>query len=99
VVDVKITFVGLIQRLVGHREEAVQVPEETTLGGLVRLLTDRYGRGVEERLLEHGDLAAHATVLINGRNAIPLGALQARLSDGSESHVEIVVLGPPLMGG
>jgi molybdopterin converting factor small subunit len=99
VVDVKITFVGLIQRLVGHREEAVQVPEETTLGGLLRMLTDRYGRELEERLLEHGDLAAHATILINGRNAIPLGALQARLSDGSESQVEIVVLGPPLMGG
>ena len=99
VVDVKITFVGLIQRLVGHREEDVQVPEDTTLGGLLHILTDRYGRDLEERLLEHGDLAAHATVLINGRNAIPLGALQARLSDGSASHVEIVVLGPPLMGG
>jgi len=98
-VDVKITFVGLIQRLVGHREEAYQVPEEATLGSLLRMLTDRYGPDLEERLLENGNLAAHATVLINGRNAIPLGALQARLSDGSESHVEIVVLGPPLMGG
>ena len=98
-VDVKITFVGLIQRLVGHREEALQVPEETTLGGLLRMLTERYGRDLEERLLEHGDLAPHATVLINGRNAISLGALQAKLSDGAASHVEIVVLGPPLMGG
>jgi len=99
VVDVNITFVGLIQRLVGRREEAVQVPEGTTLGGLLQMLVARYGRDLEERLLEHGDLAAHATVLINGRNAIPLGALQAKLSDGSESQVEIVVLGPPLMGG
>ncbi len=98
-VEVKITFVGLIQRIVGRRDEALQLPKETTLGGLLRILTDRYGRDLEERLLENGDLAPHATVLINGRNAISLGALQAKLSDGSESHVEIVVLGPPLMGG
>ena len=98
-VEVKITFVGLIQRLVGRREEAVVVPEETTLGALLQELVARYGRELEERLLENGDLAAHATVLINGRNAMTQGGLQAKLSDGSESQVEIVVLGPPLMGG
>ena len=99
VVEVKITFVGLIQRLVGRREEAVLVPEETTLGGLIEKLVARYGQELEERLLENGDLAAHAAVLINGRNAMTQGGLQAKLSDGSESQVEIVVLGPPLMGG
>ena len=98
-VEVKIIFVGLIQRLVGRREEAVLVPEETTLGGLIEKLVARYGQELEERLLEHGDLAAHAAVLINGRNAMTQGGLQAKLSDGSESQVEIVVLGPPLMGG
>ena len=99
VVEVKITFVGLIQRLVGRREEAVLVPEETTLGGLIEKLVARYGQELEERLLENGDLAAHAAVLINGRNAMTQGGLQAKLSDGSESQVAIVVLGPPLMGG
>ena len=98
-VEVKITFVGLIQRLVGRREEAVLVPEETTLGGLIEKLVARYGQELEERLLENGDLAAHAAVLINGRNAMTQGGLQAKLSDGLESQVEIVVLGPPLMGG
>ena len=99
VVEVKITFVGLIQRLVGQREEAVLVSEETTLGGLIEKLVARYGKELEERLLENGDLAAHASVLINGRNAMTQGGLEAKLSDGSASHVEIVVLGPPLMGG
>lgn len=99
VVEVKITFVGLIQRLVGRREEAVVVPEETTLGGLIEKLVARYGQELGERLLENGELAAHASVLINGRNAMTEGGLQAKLSDGSQSQVEIVVLGPPLMGG
>lgn len=98
-VEVKVTFVGLIQRLVGRREEAVLLPQETTLGGLLEDLAARYGQELEERLLENGELAAHATVLINGYNALTRGGLAAKLSDGSESHVEIVVLGPPLMGG
>ena len=98
-VEVKIIFVGLIQRLVGRREEAVLVPEETTLGGLIEKLVARYGQELGERLLENGDLATHAAVLINGRNAMTQGGIQAKLSDGSESQVEIVVLGPPLMGG
>jgi hypothetical protein len=37
--------------------------------------------------------------LINGRNALGQGGLAAKLSNGSQGHVEIVVLGPPLAGG
>ena len=98
-VEVRVTFVGLIQRLVGRREEAVLLAQESTLGGLLKELVARYGRQLEERLLENGDLAAHVTVLINGHNVLTRGGLTAKLSDGSQSHVEIVVLGPPLMGG
>ncbi len=98
-IEVKVTFVGVLQRIAECREETVLVPEETTLGGLLRELISCHGRELEEHLLENGDLTALATVLINGRNAVSQGGLQAKLSDGSESHVEIVVLGPPLMGG
>ncbi|MGE5303780.1 MAG: MoaD/ThiS family protein [Alphaproteobacteria bacterium] len=99
VIEVKVTFVGVLQRVVGCREEVVRVSEETTLGGLLRQLVARHGHVLEEHLLENGDLAALVTILVNGRNALSQGGLQARLSDGSESNVEIVVLGPPLMGG
>ncbi len=98
-VEVKVTFVGLIQRVVGCREETIPLPEEGTLRGLIRELAARYGQELEERLVENGELAAHATVLINGRNALNQGGLTAKLSDGSQSQVEIVVLGPPVMGG
>ncbi len=98
-VEVKVMFVGVLQRVVGCREEAVLVPEGSTLGGLLRELISRHGRELEEHLLENGDLAALATVLINGRNALSQGGLQAKVSKGSENQVEIVVLGPPLMGG
>ena len=98
-VEVRVTFVGLIQRLVGSREEVVTLPPETTLGKLIEVLVASFGPGLEERLLENGDLADHATVLINGRNALTQGGLKAKISNGSQSHVEIVLLGPPLMGG
>jgi len=99
VVEVKVTFVGLIQRAVGRREETVLLPQETTLGGLIHELVDRYGQGLEERLVENGELAAHVTVLINGHNALTHGGLMATLSSGFQNEVEIVLLGAPLMGG
>lgn len=99
VIEIRVTFVGLIQRLVGGREETLVLPEGTVLGGLLRELVARHGQELEERLLENGELAAHATILINGRNALTQGGLEAKLGDGSQSRVEIVVLGPPLMGG
>ena len=77
----------------------VQLPQETTLGGLLQELVARYGEKLGESLLENGELASHVTVLINGYNALTQGGLMAKLSDGSQSQVEIVLLGPPLMGG
>ena len=97
--EVTVTFVGLIRRVVGTGKEVITLPPEATLGKLLEVLVARFGRGVEERLLQDGDLADHTTVLINGRNALGQGGLAAKLSNGSQGHVEIVVLGPPLAGG
>lgn len=97
--DIKVTFVGLIHRLVGCREEILALPQGTSLGELFQELIARFGPSLQEFLLEDGDLAPFATVLIDGRNALRLGGLGSKVCDGSQSHVEIVVLGPPLMGG
>ncbi len=97
--EVTVTFVGLIRRVVGTGKEVITLPPEATLGKLLEVLVARFGRGVEERLLQDGDLADHTTVLINGRKSLGQGGLAARLSNGSEGHVEIVLLGPPLAGG
>lgn len=98
-VEVRVTFVGPVQRLVGRREVTVAVPQATSLAGLLQELVARYGEELAECLLENGELASHVTVLINGHNALTEGGLMAKLSDGSQSDVEIVFLGPPLMGG
>lgn len=94
-----ITYVGLIQRIAGRREEVLALGSEATLGELLHKLCARYGPEIERYLLERGELAGHATVLLNGRNAHSQGGLAAKLGDGSQSRVEIIVLGPPVAGG
>jgi molybdopterin converting factor small subunit len=95
----RVTYVGLIQRVIGRREEMMTLDPQATLGELLRELCSRYGPEFERYLLEQGELANHATVLLNGRNAHSRGGLAARLGDDSQDHVEIVVLGPPVAGG
>lgn len=93
-----VTYVGLIRRIVGCRQEVLALDSGTTLERLLRELCSRHGPELEHYLLERGELAAHATVLLNGRNAQRQGGLAAKLGDGQD-HVELVVLGPPAAGG
>jgi molybdopterin converting factor small subunit len=92
-------FVGLIQRAIGQREASLSLAPGATLRTLVQELASRYGQEVQERLVDEGVLAPHATVLINGQNALHHGGLDAPLGDAATTRVEIVLLGPPVMGG
>lgn len=98
-VKVKVTFVGLVQHLVGCREEVFLLRQESTLGELLKELVARFGPGFEERIIENGNLGRQVNVLINGRNALSQGGLMAKLRNGLQTEVRIVVLAPPLMGG
>lgn len=102
--QVRVTFVGLVQRVVGRREVLLSLPASATLRDLLDELASRFGPELEERLLDQGVLAPQATVLIGGRNALRLGGLDAPLGPGravgeAPTSVEIVLLGPPVMGG
>jgi molybdopterin converting factor small subunit len=94
-----VTYVGLIRRISGRREDVLAVERDTTLGELLRQLCSRYGPEFERYLFERGELAGQATVLLNGRNAHSRGGMAARLGDDAQDRVEIVVLGPPVAGG
>ena len=94
-----VTYVGLIRRISGRREDVLTLEPETTLGELLRQLCSRYGAEFERYLFERGELTSQATVLLNGRNAHSRGGMAAKLRDDAQDHVEIVVLGPPVAGG
>ena len=95
----KVTFAGLIRRVVGTSETLLTLPPGATLGGLLQELTTRFGPAFEEQILLHGELAPHAVVLIDGQYARELGGSNAALDRQGPGQVEIVLLGPPAMGG
>ena len=95
----KVIFGGLVRRAAGTSEMLLALPAGATLGTLLRELGSRLGPEFEEYLLVDGELAPHAVVMIDGRYARELGGLEASLAGEGPGQVEIVLLGPPLMGG
>jgi hypothetical protein len=75
------------------------LPSGSTLGTLLHVLTERYGEAFQELLLPDGELAPHALVTINGEYARQVGGANAILEEPGGTQVEIVLLGPPPMGG
>jgi len=98
-VQCKVVFAGLIKRVVGTSEMTLTLPPDATLGDLLTELSGRFGSEFEEKILMNGDLANHAIVMIDGEYARDLGGMSARLDRHSPAQVEIVLLGPPLLGG
>ena len=95
----KVIFAGLIKRVAGTSEMTVTLPPDATLGDLLKDLSSRFGSEFEDKILMNGDLANHAVVMIDGEYAREVGGMNARLDRQSPAQVEIVLLGPPLLGG
>lgn len=98
-IQCKVIFAGLIKRVAGTSEMTVELPAGSTLGDLLRSLTTRFGSEFEDKILLNGDLANHAVVIIDGEYAREVGGMGASLDRGGPTQVEIVLLGPPLLGG
>lgn len=95
--DLHVHYIGLIQRTVGKRDERISLGEGARIEHLVQELVRRYGRDLEERLLDGDELGPLVTILVDGVNCAGQGGLQTKLD--TQGQVEIVVLGPPPMGG
>ena len=95
----KVVFAGLIKRVAGTSEMTVTLPPDATLGDLLKDLSVRFGSEFEDKILMNGDLANHAVVMIDGEYARELGGMDAPLDRPTPAQVEIVLLGPPLLGG
>jgi len=66
------------------------------MGDLLRMLTERYGKKMHEKLLspDGTELGYDAIVLVNGRNIAYLGMLEAPLQD-----TDTVAIFPIVAGG
>jgi molybdopterin converting factor small subunit len=99
VIQHKVIFGGLVRRAAGTSEMLMALPSGATLGTLLRELSARLGPEFAGYLLSNGELSPHALVTIDGRYARELGGLEATLAREGLGQVEIVLLGPPVMGG
>lgn len=89
-----ITILHLVEVL-GGRETVLEVPEGTTVAGLMKLLAGRVdsGKAGQVFLDAEGTLQPSITVMLNGRLVAFAGGLEATLSEGDE----VLVL--PAVGG
>ena len=95
--ELNVRYVGLIRRLVKASEETVSLPAGATLRDLLAVLAARHDLDLEESLIDGERLGPLVTVLVDGVNCVGQGELGASL-DGL-GQVEIVLMGPPAMGG
>ncbi len=99
-IKVKLAYVGMIRRLLGRREEELEVPAGITLRDLLERLISLNGPELRERLFTQvGEIMPTANLMVDGLNPMSRGGLDMRLCEEGETEVEIVVLGPPPMGG
>lgn len=95
--SVTVSYLGMIERVVGKRRDQVELSDSATLGDLVDRLTAQYGQDFRERILDGDKVGRLVTILIDGENCFRLGGLAAPL--GQAQQIEVVLLGPPPAGG
>ncbi|MCL2558836.1 MAG: MoaD family protein [Treponema sp.] len=70
------------------------VPAPATVGDLARILSDRYGAKLREKLLApDGGLGAEIIIMINGRHVVHLGGADAPLSEEDVAQIFPMVAG------
>lgn len=88
----RVKFFAYIRDYTGCSE--TDVPVVPTIGDLARILCDRYGSKLREKMLTaDGDLGPHIIVMINGRHVVHLGGINAPLKDGDTVQIFPMVAG------
>lgn len=95
--NVRVYYVGMVRRAVGTNVDCVRLDGAATLGLLLGLLADRYGAAFRNHVFDGRELSRASNVFIDGLNCRSLGGLDAPLDGARE--VEVIVFGPPAMGG
>jgi molybdopterin synthase sulfur carrier subunit len=73
----------------------IEVPVVPTIGDLVRMLSERYGSSLRDKILtSSGELGPDIIIMINGRHTDHLGGIDAPLKDD-----DIVQIFPKIAGG
>lgn len=95
----KISYIGgIIQRIVGKKEEEIEFPEERTVKELIHSLVDKYGDQLRYQIMNvDGSLRRLVRILLDGDDVNQIGGLDASLRGKRE--VSLVVAIPLIAGG
>ena len=95
---VKVRYVGLIENVMGNRQEELNIDSNITVGELLNLLSEKHGAEFRHCVLRStGELRPSVTIHISGRDIKELDGLNTRLPPDSE--VTLVITGHPDPGG
>lgn len=90
---VKIRTAGALTQSMPEGEDVIE-GRDLTVRKLIDALVARYGLGLEEELLEQGDLKEGLCMLVNGLNILSQPKkYETPLKDGDEVFITIVVTG------
>ena len=94
---VAVTYYGLLQHIVGNRENEYSISSDATVSDLLHLLVERYGKNFRANILTPDwQLQPLAVIQLNGRNINEIDGLDTVLVDNSELSIAIIAY---LVGG
>jgi len=72
----------------------VEMPAVATIGDLARVLSERYGPKLRDKMLKaEGELSAEIIIMINGRHVVHMGGINAPLKDDDTVQIFPLVAG------
>ena len=88
----RVKFFANLRDYTGCSEIDIAAPG--TVNDLVRLLSDRYGPRLRDKMLDpEGGLGPELIIMINGRHVLHLGGLDAPLKDDDTLQIFTMVAG------
>lgn len=95
----KINYIGgIIQRIVGNKEEEIEFSGERTVKELIYFLVERYGDQFKYQIMNvDGSLRRLVRILLDGDDVNQMGGIDASLMGKRE--VSLVVAIPLIAGG
>ena len=89
------TILGMVPLMGGHREQIIEIEQNSNVLDLIDKLIFIYGKDLKNRLIyETKEVKPGIAIFINGRNVFALEGLNTKLSLGDE-----VLIFPPVGGG
>ena len=95
---VKIRYIGLVQNVVGNRQEELSLQTDTTVRQLLMMLVEKHGIHFRLSVLRtSGELRPTVTIHVGNRDIKELEGLDTPLVPGSE--MTVIITGHPDPGG